>query len=76
VVLRAPLVIRDALTAKVLGLMVICLMTLIDVSTIMFTKADPARPLFPLFVVLPSLPIFAFGAYLLQRGFRMKDDDE
>jgi hypothetical protein len=68
-------VIRDALTAKVLGLMVICLMLLIDMSTIMFTKADPARPMFPVFVVLPSLPIFAFGAYLLRRGFTMKDDE-
>jgi hypothetical protein len=50
-------------------------MLLIDMSTIMFTKADPARPMFPVFVVLPSLPIFAFGAYLLRRGFTMKDDE-
>jgi len=66
--------ITDRLTARVLGLLLLILPFLVDLSCIMFARPDlRARPTFALVVVAPSLPLFALGTYLLRRATRMKE---
>jgi len=67
----------DRFTAKVLGLLVLVLAVLIDISFFMFSKPEAKQnPSFPIMVIGTSLPIFVFGAVLLYRGSRMKDDEK
>jgi hypothetical protein len=69
--------ITDRLTAKVLGFLLLVLPFIIDVSCVMFAKPEVrARSGFVLAIVLPSLPLFALGAYLMRKGNRLKDDEE
>lgn len=68
--------ITDPLTAKVLGLLVVLLAILIDVSCFMFTRPElRAAPGFAAIVIVPSLPLFVVGALLIRKGLRMKDED-
>ncbi len=68
--------ITDPLTAKVLGLLVLVLALLIDVSSFMFTRPElRVAPGFAAIVIVPSVPLFVVGILLLRKGFRMKDGD-
>ena len=69
--------ITDRLTAKVLGLLMIILSVIIDVSCFIFVRADiRARAAFPLIVILPSLPFLVGGAWLIRKGSHLKDEDD
>jgi hypothetical protein len=69
--------ISDRLTAKVLGLLLLILPFIVDVSCLMFAKPEyRVRPGFVLAILLPSLPIFALGTYLLRKAGRMKPDED
>jgi lipopolysaccharide export LptBFGC system permease protein LptF len=69
-------VIKDRFTAKVLGLLLIVFALLIDASFFMLSKPEAKqKPGFAFIVVIPSLPFIAFGAYLLRRADRMKEED-
>lgn len=69
--------ITDRFTAQVLGALALVMTLLIDVSCFIFTKPEIShRPTFPLVVFLPSLPIVAFGVYLLRKSSRLKVEDE
>lgn len=68
--------ITDRFTARVIGLLVIALALLIDVSCFVFVPAETrAKPGYPLVVILPSLPVIALGVWILRRGARLKDDE-
>jgi len=70
-----PEMITDRLTAKVIGLLVIVLAMLIDVSCFIFVRPEVrAKPGFAAIVVVPSLPLFVAGALLLRKASRMKPD--
>jgi hypothetical protein len=70
-------VITDRFTARVLGLLLIALGLIIDVSCFVFVPAETrAKPGYPFVVLLPSLPIFALGAWVLRRGEKLKDADD
>lgn len=69
--------ITDRFTARVLGALAIIMTLLIDISCFVFTKPEIShRPTFPLVVLLPSLPILAFGVYLLRKALRLKVEDD
>lgn len=69
--------ITDRLTARVLGLLVIALALIIDVSCFVFVPAETrAKPAYPLVVILPSLPIIALGVWLLRRAERLEDEGQ
>ncbi len=69
--------ITDRLTARVLGMLLLLLPFIIDMSCLMYAKPElRMRPGFLAVVILPSLPIFAFGAILLRRASRMKEEEE
>jgi hypothetical protein len=70
-------VITDRFTARVLGSIVLIMTLLIDLSCFIFTKPEIShRPTFPLVVIVPSLPLVAFGVYLLRRASRLKVEDD
>jgi lipopolysaccharide export LptBFGC system permease protein LptF len=70
-------VITDRFTARVLGAVVILMAVLIDVGCFLFTKPEIShRPTFPLVVIVPSLPLFAFGIYLLRKANRLKAEED
>lgn len=68
--------ITDRLTARVIGLLFLFLPFLIDASAIMFTKPEARTLRLALVVLVPSLPFFAFGTYLLRKAARMKEDGD
>ncbi|AKU98612.1 hypothetical protein AKJ09_05276 [Labilithrix luteola] len=69
--------ITDRLTARVIGLLLIILPLIIDVSSFIFGKPElRSRPGYALIVILPSLPFLIGGALLLRRAERMKDGDD
>ena len=69
--------ITDRFTARVLGALVIIITMIIDVSCFIFTKPEIShRATFPLVVFGPSLPLFAFGVYLLRRSSSLKVEDD
>ena len=68
--------ISDRLTAKVLGALLIILALVIDVSCFVFVKGEVrAKPMFPLVVIVPSLPLFALGAWLIRKGDSLEDPE-
>lgn len=68
--------ITDRFTARVLGLLLIFLAFVIDVSCFIFTQPELRHsPRFALIVIGPSLPLFAFGAFLLKRAERLKQEE-
>jgi lipopolysaccharide export LptBFGC system permease protein LptF len=70
-------VITDAFTARVLGSICLVMTLIVDVSCFIFTKPEIShRPTFPLVVILPSLPIIAFGVYLFRKASHLKTEDE
>ena len=72
-----PEMITDRLTAKVIGLLIIVLAMLIDVSCFIFVKPEVrAKPGFAAIVIVPSLPFFVGGAVLLRRAGRLKEDED
>jgi len=74
---EAFLVITDRFTARVLGAVVLLMTFLIDVGCFMFTQPEIShRPTFPLVVIVPSLPLVAFGVYLLRRAARLKVEED
>jgi hypothetical protein len=74
---RSAPVITDRMTAKVLGLLLLVFPMLIDVSCFIFTPAENRqRPGFAALVIVPSLPFFGIGIYLLKRADRLKEDDD
>jgi hypothetical protein len=66
-----PLVISDALTARVVGLTMILFVLLIDASMVLFSRA-PGTPVFPfaLYASLPSVPFILLGTFLIVRARR------
>lgn len=71
-----PAVFNDPFTARVVGAVTIIMTLLIDISCLMFTRPEISqRPSFPLVVLVPSLPLFAFGIYLFRRASRMKAEE-
>ncbi len=69
--------ITDRMTARVLGLLVLILTFLIDVSCFIFARPETRQnPRFMLIVVVTSLPLFAIGLMLLNKASRMKEDGE
>jgi hypothetical protein len=69
-------VITDRFTARVLGALVLIMTLLIDLSCFIFTKPEIShRSTFALVVLVPSLPLFGFGVYLLRRASRLDDTD-
>lgn len=69
--------IEDRFTAKVLGLLLIVLALIIDVSMFVFVQPEVrAKPGFPLLVIVPSLPIFAFGVVLLRRASKLRESED
>lgn len=72
-----PEMITDRLTAKVIGLLIILLAMLIDVSCFIFVKPEVrAKPGFAAIVIVPSLPFFVAGLVLLRRAGRLKEDED
>jgi hypothetical protein len=70
-------VITDRFTAKVLGLLVVVFALLIDVSMFVFVEPEVRqKPGFAAIVIVPSLPILAFGVYLLRRAARLREDED
>jgi hypothetical protein len=68
--------INDRFTARVLGLLVVALTLIIDVSSIVFVAPETrAKPGHFALVVAPSLPLLALGIYLLVRARRLEDGD-
>lgn len=63
----------DRLTARVLGMLLLSLTLLIDVSALMFTKPEARTARLAAVVIIPSLPLLAFGAVLLWRAARLKE---
>ena len=68
--------ITDRLTARVIGLLFFVIPFLIDASALMFTKPEARTPRLAAVILVPSLPFFAFGTYLLRKAARMKEDDD
>jgi lipopolysaccharide export LptBFGC system permease protein LptF len=69
-------VITDRFTARVLGAVVLLMAVVIDVGCFVFTKPEiRQRPTFPLVVLVPSIPLFGLGLYLLRRANRLKAED-
>jgi hypothetical protein len=67
-------VLSDRFTAKVLGCLALVFVFIIDVSCFIFAKPElRARPGFAAIIVVPSLPIIAFGIWLLRRANKLKD---
>lgn len=68
--------ITDRFTARVIGALVIVMTVLIDVSCFIFSRPElRARASFPLVILVPSLPLFAYGIYLLRRASQLKEED-
>lgn len=68
--------ITDRFTARVLGAVVLLMAVVIDIGCFVFTKPEiRQRPTFPLVVLVPSLPLFALGIYLLRKASRLKAED-
>ena len=69
--------ITDRFTARVLGMLVLAFALIIDVSCVLFTRAETRdKPGFFAIVMVSSLPLFALGAYLLRKASRMKEDPQ
>ena len=69
--------INDRFTARVLGLVIILFALIIDASFFMLSAPEAkAKPGFAFIVIVPSLPFFGIGIYLLRRAERMKSDDD
>jgi hypothetical protein len=69
--------ITDRLTARVLGLLLLILPFIIDVSCLMFAKPEyRARPGFVLAILVPSIPVFVLGTLLMRKAARMKEDPD
>ncbi len=67
----------DKFTARVLGAVVLVMTVVIDVSCFLFVRPElRARPTYPLLVIVPSLPLVAFGAWLLWRASKLDSDDD
>ncbi len=69
--------IKDPITAKVLGLLFLVFPGMIDGAIVMGARArGETRPGHVAMALLPSLPLFAIGAWLLRKGFAMGDREE
>lgn len=67
--------ITDRLTARVLGLLLLILPFLINASYFVLSRPEiRGTPRFAVIVIVPSLPLFALGAWLLRKASRMKED--
>jgi hypothetical protein len=74
---EAAAVITDRFTSKVVGLVVVALALIIDVSFLVLASPEARqKPGFAAIVIVPSLPILAYGIYLLRRADRLKEEDE
>jgi len=69
--------IKDAMTAKVMGLLLIVLPLIIN-TTIMVSarQLGETSPRFFLVALVPSLPFLALGTWLIRRGYSMNDPKE
>ena len=69
--------ITDRTTAKILGLLVLVLSVLIDISAFMFARAETRQnPRFTVVVIVSSIPLYGAGALLLRKAARMKEEEE
>lgn len=69
--------ITDRLTARVLGLLLVVMPFLIDVSCLVLSQPElRTKPAFLGIVFGFSAPLFALGAWLLRKASRMPDDTE
>jgi len=65
-------VITDRLTARILGLLLIVLPLIIDVSCIVFVRSEHRLRLgFVMLILAPSVPFLVGGILLLRRAARM-----
>ena len=70
-------VVKDPMTAKILGLLFLVFPGIIDGTILMGARArGETRPGHVLVALLPSLPLFAIGAWLIRKGFSMRDPEE
>ncbi len=69
--------IKDPMTAKVLGLLFIVIPLIIN-TTIMVgaRQIGETSPRFFLVALVPSLPLMALGTWLIRRGYSMRDPEE
>ncbi len=71
--------IKDRLTASVLGLVIIVFSVLIDVSILILTPKDSirvSRGAFLLLTVVPSLPFILAGGWLLRKAKSLPDESD
>ena len=69
--------ITDRMTARVLGVVVLLLALLIDVSCFLFARPETRQsPRFAVVVLVASVPMFLIGGLLLRKAARMKDEEE
>lgn len=66
----------DRMTAKVLGLLVVALTLLIDISCFIFARPETRQsPRFATIVVVMSLPLFLVSALLFRKAAKLPDGD-
>jgi uncharacterized membrane protein len=67
--------ITDRMTARVLGLIVLVLALIIDVTCFLFARPETRESSrYVVVVAVTSAPLFLVGGLLLLKGSRMKDD--
>jgi lipopolysaccharide export LptBFGC system permease protein LptF len=70
-------VLTDRFTARVLGMLVLVMTLLIDVSSVVLSRPETRQqPRFFLVVMVPSLPLLGLGIYLLRRANSLADSRE
>jgi hypothetical protein len=67
----------DRMTAKVLGLLVLVLTILIDLSCFLFARPETRQsPRFALIVAVTSVPLFIVSALIFRKASTMKEDKD
>ncbi|MBL8608346.1 MAG: hypothetical protein JNL38_13565 [Myxococcales bacterium] len=69
--------IKDAMTAKVIGLLLIVFPLIINSTILMAARHEGDPSLRYLLVALvPSLPLMALGTWLIRKGYSMPNDGD
>ncbi len=67
----------DRVTAKVLGLLVVALTLLIDISCFIFARPETRQsPRFAVIVLVMSVPLFVISALLFRKASKLPDESE
>ena len=67
----------DRMTAKVLGLLVVALTLLIDISCFIFARPETRQsPRFAMIVVIMSIPLFVISALLFRKASKLPEEDD